>query len=424
MDVVIAVLRAPFTPRCRRELVFCVVGLAYAAVALAIPAGVAVLGAFARGRGDQPAPEVAPGAIIGLAALIVLIPFVARALGAGHRRLAARLLGLDIPRPLSTVGPVVYALVKVPLGLLEGYAAAYWVTGVVNLTYPFWWGLFRNHAPGSQLGPVAVITPLGTFDITTYPATLLAFAAGVASLLAAPWVIRAVTTVDSYVMRGLLGPGPSAERIQHLEQTRARAVDDAAATLRKLERDLHDGAQIRLATLAMNLGQATEDLGRAGDPPDLDRARELVATAHRGAKEALAELRDLVRGLHPPVLDNGLGDALATLTATSPIPTSLAVDLPSRPAPAIETIAYFCVAELLTNAAKHSGASQVAVDAHAGGDRLRVRVADNGAGGARFGVVGGLSGLTERVSTVDGRIAIDSPDGGPTVVVVDLPLRP
>jgi signal transduction histidine kinase len=375
-------------------------------------------------RGHRPPPQVGLGVLIGFAVLIALVPFLARRLGAGHRWLAGRLLRSPVPPPPSTVGAIVYAFVKVPLGLFEGYAAAYWVTGLVNLTYPFWWGLFRNHSANVHLAPVPVITPLGTFDIATYPATLLAFAAGLASLLASPWVLRGVTTVDAFLMRGLLGPGRSAQRIQHLEQTRARAVDDAAATLRKLERDLHDGAQIRLATLAMNLGQATEDLGRAGDPPDLDRARDVVATAHRGAKEALAELRDLVRGLHPPVLDNGLGDALATLTATSPVPATLAVDLPSRPAAAIETIAYFCAAELLTNAAKHSGASQVSVDLREVEDRLHVRVADNGVGGARFGVVGGLSGLAERVSTVDGRIAIDSPRGGPTAVVVDLPLRP
>src|SRR5262249_45362256 len=157
--------------------------------------------------------------------------------------------------------------------------------------------------------------------------------------------------------------------------------------------------QIRLATLAMNLGQATEDLGRTGAPPDLDRARDLVAAAHRGAKEALAELRDLVRGLHPPVLDKGLGAAPTTLTATSPIPTRLTIDLPTRPAAAIETIAYFCAAELLTNAAKHSRASQVTVDVTVAAGSLRVRVADDGIGGARPSVAGsGLAGLAERVS--------------------------
>jgi signal transduction histidine kinase len=182
---------------------------------------------------------------------------------------------------------------------------------------------------------------------------------------------------------------------------------------------------IRRSTSGASLGQATEDLGRTGAPPDLDRARELVAAAHSGAKEALAELRDLVRGLHPPVLDNGLGDALITLTATSPFPSTLAIDLPIRPAAAIETIAYFCVAELLANAAKHSRASHVTVHVSVAAERLRIRVADDGIGGARPTITGsGLAGLAERVSTVDGRLTVDSPIGGPITVDADLPLRP
>ncbi len=142
-------------------------------------------------------------------------------------------------------------------------------------------------------------------------------------------------------------------------------MDDSAALLRQVERDLHDGAQIRLATLAMHLGMAREKLGDDGDPLDVAGARELVDAAHRGAKDALAELRDLARGIHPPVLDNGLADALATLAAGSAIPVELATDIPVRPTPAIETIAYFCAAELLANAAKHS----LADPDRPGGDR-------------------------------------------------------
>ena len=185
------------------------------------------------------------------------------------------------------------------------------------------------------------------------------FAAGAAMVLAAPWVTRAVVGADLLLLRGLLGPGRLAERVRDLEQTRAVAVDDAAALLRQVERDLHDGAQIRLATLAMHLGMAKEKLGDDGDPLDVDGARELVDAAHRGAKDALAELRDLARGIHPPVLDNGLADALATLAAGSAIPVELATDIQARPTPAIETIAYFCAAELLANAAKHSLARRI-----------------------------------------------------------------
>jgi signal transduction histidine kinase len=229
--------------------------------------------------------------------------------------------------------------------------------------------------------------------------------------------------LDRVLMRGLLGPGRLAQRVRDLEQTRTRAVEDTAALLRRLERDLHDGTQMRLAALAMNLGRAKEQLGDHGDPADLARARELVDTAHRSAKDALVELRDLARGIHPPVLDNGLADALATLAAGSAIPARLVTDIPVRPSPAIETIGYFCAAELLANAAKHSGANTVTVLAAQHDGVLRLCVVDDGVGGADPGRGSGLSGLAGRVRTVDGRLDIASPPGGPTRITVELPLR-
>ena len=144
---------------------------------------------------------------------------------------------------------------------------------------------------------------------------------------------------DRWLIRGLPG-GPPTQRVHDLEQTRALAVRDAAARLRRLERDLHDGARIRLA-LAMNLGMAGKETRRQGAVPDVAAARELVGAAHRCAKDALVELRELARGIHPPVLDNGLADALASLAATSAIPAEMAVSVPVRTTPAIETIAYF-----------------------------------------------------------------------------------
>src|SRR5256886_16174614 len=161
-------------------------------------------------------------------------------------------------------------------------------------------------------------------------------------LLAAPWVTRAVVAADRWLIRGLLGPGRLTQRVHDLEQTRALAVDNAAERLRRLERDLHDGAQIRLATLAMNLGMARKKLGDQGAAPDADAARELVDAALQGARDALGELRELARGIHPAVLDNGLPDALAGLAARSAIPAQLACRLPARPAPAIEALAHFC----------------------------------------------------------------------------------
>jgi signal transduction histidine kinase len=156
---------------------------------------------------------------------------------------------------------------------------------------------------------------------------------------------------------------------------------------------------------------------------DLERVLELVVTAHRGAKEAITELRDLARGIHPPVLDQGLGIALTTLAARSDLPVELVVDLPERPSAAIETIAYFCAAELLTNVTKHSDARHATLEAAHVPSLLRVRVSDDGCGGARIEARGGLSGLADRVRTVDGRLLLSSPPGGPTVVTVELPFH-
>jgi signal transduction histidine kinase len=429
-----AALQAPFGRRARRELLFCLVGVL---VGLAVLAAVVAL----------LVPGTAESVIRAAVVTAVLVPLalatgMARRLGAAHRRLAERLLGERVAPPPDRPrrgwpgrlgaglrdGPgwraLAYTLLKLPMAAAELYAVFLWAAGLANLTYPFWWGLFRNHPPGVRLSPVLVATPFPgrVLHVATYPGTFLAFAIGAAMVLAAPWVTRAVVAADRRLLRGLLGPGRLAERVRDLEQTRAAAVDDSAALLRQVERDLHDGAQIRLATLAMHLGMAKEKLGDDGDPLDVAGARELVDTAHRGAKDALAELRDLARGIHPPVLDNGLGDALATLAAGSAIPVELATDIPVRPTPAIETIAYFCAAELLANAAKHSQATRIGLEASGRDGRLLLSVTDDGAGGADPGG-SGLSGLAQRVSTVDGRLEIASPPGGPTRVTVELPLR-
>jgi signal transduction histidine kinase len=178
----------------------------------------------------------------------------------------------------------------------------------------------------------------------------------------------------------------------------------------------------------MNLTMVRETLTSV--EPDLARTRGLVDHARDHVREAIAELRDLARGIHPPVLDNGLGDALTTLAAGSAIPVRLKVFLPERPSAAIETIAYFCAAELVTNAIRHGGATHVGVAVDQPNGRLRMRVTDDGRGGARpnltarpAGGGSGLAGLVERVRAVDGNLGIDSPPGGPTVVTVDLPLR-
>ena len=214
------------------------------------------------------------------------------------------------------------------------------------------------------------------------------------------------------------------ERVRELQRSRALVVDDAAARLRRIEQDLHDGAQAQMVAVVMKLGLAREHLGSSAaglEGADLERALELVDAAHRGAMEAITELRDLARGIHPPALHEGLDAALAGLAARSDLPVELVIDLPERPSPAIETIAYFCAAELLTNTAKHSGAMRAKLEVLHRPGLVTMRVSDDGAGGARLEPGGGLTGLAERVDTVDGRLQIESPAGGPTVVTVELP---
>jgi signal transduction histidine kinase len=299
-----------------------------------------------------------------------------------------------------------YLLLKLPVGLaMFAAAAGCWLGGLAGLISPLW---------------VWVLA-----DIIARPEWLavLLVPAGAAALLAAPRLTSAVVSADRSMIRGLLGP-PLAQRVRELEATRAHAVDDSAARLRSIERDLHDGAQAQLVGLAMKLGLAREKLDGGADavaPADLDRAVELVDAAHRSAIEAITELRVLARGIHPPVLDNGLPDALTTLAARSAVPIELITDIPERPSAAIETIAYFCAAELVANVAKHSGARHAALEAVHVPGLLRVRVTDDGRGGATADGGGGLRGLAERIRTVDGRMEINSPRGGPTVVTVELP---
>lgn len=325
-----------------------------------------------------------------------------------------------------------YLALKLPVSLVGLVAAGCtWLAGFAYLTYPIWWEIFHRipiTVNGvSQPDPVTNPGSFGAVHVLTLPGAFLLIPVGAALLLVAPWLTHQAVAVDRLLMRRLLGPASLADRVRDLEETRAQLVDDSAARLRRIERDLHDGTQAQLVGLAMKLGLAREKLSApaATDPADLDRAAELVDAAHSGAIEAIAELRTLVRGIHPPVLDNGLADALATLASRSAVPVELVTDIPERPSAAIETIAYFCAAELLANVAKHSGARHAVVEAVHVPGLLRVRVGDDGHGGARPEASGGggLRGLADRIRPVDGRMDISSPSGGPTVVTVELPSR-
>ncbi|MEU9791684.1 sensor domain-containing protein [Streptomyces sparsogenes] len=235
-----------------------------------------------------------------------------------------------------------------------------------------------------------------------------------------PWIARGLTNADRAMVRGLLSPSDGLERrIAELESDRGTVVDTAAADLRRIERDLHDGAQARLVALAMGLGLAKEKV--LEDP---GAAAAMVDEAHGEVKLALQELRDLARGIHPAVLtDRGLDAALSSVAARCTVPVRVFVDLPERPAAAIEGIAYFTVSELLQNISKHSGARTATIEVRRADGRLLIQVRDDGRGGASPGGGSGLAGLAERLGSVDGLFAVDSPVGGPTAVTAELPWR-
>jgi signal transduction histidine kinase len=376
--------------------------------------------------------------LIGIPLLAITVS-AARGIGGVYRGLGRGLLGISVDRPIvnrsrsGVLGyiterngwrAILFLFLQFPMAIIDyTVAVTVWSAGLGAITYPAW----RNGLPrqldrgayhrGAQLYP--------HFWLDT-PWRILATAAfGILVVLIAPWAVRATVSVDRLLIKGLLGPTAASQRIRALEETRAMAVDDSAASLRRIERDLHDGAQARLVSLAMSLGLAKEELDTSEDPEEaLSRVRELVDSAHREAKGTIVDLRDLARGIHPPALDNGLPDALRTLTARCAIPTTLHLDIPDRPSPAIESIVYFCNAELLTNVVKHSGAHHASVDVRVVERQLFVRVGDDGAGGAALDRAGGsgLAGLADRVSTVDGRIDIASPEGGPTLVTIGIPL--
>ena len=360
------ILREPFAKRTWSEFWFLTIGIPLAGVGMAFVA----LTMFA-------------GVILAITffglAIIALSVRGSRGLGGFHRQLARGLLNeeIDDPEPFEhrpgffgwlqagfrdRTGwrSMAYVVVKVPLALLGLFGAfAVWWSAFFCLTFPIWGG------PGQQVAVFGL--PRFFFGNTFFSGGqfgrghgLGVFLAGLFFLFAAPWAVRAVVALDRRVMRVLLSPDPVAVRVRSLEEARAQTVDSSAAAMRRIERDLHDGTQAQLVALAMRLGMAKEKLAD-DDHLDLDQVRQLVNDAHRGAKEAIVELRDLARGIHPPALDIGLEGALATLAARCTVPTSLTLTLNERPTPAIEAIAYFCVAELLANVTQHAMASRASI---------------------------------------------------------------
>ena len=338
----------------------------------------------------------------------------------------AVMLGTDIPAPpLPGTGgwlrrlwaalssgaawrTVLYGLIRFPLSTLQFVlVTVVWSVALVLITAPAYaWAL-----PGGGAHIAG--------HLIRYPGPLIAgVLAGLVLLLASPALTRWMAAGDAAVARGLLGSGREelTARIGELETSRAKVMDAAEMERMRIERDLHDGAQQRLVSLAMDLGRAKAKFGT-----DPEAAAEIVSQAHDQAKEALTELRNLVRGVHPPVLsDRGLDAALSGLAALSPVPVTVSVELPSRPPAAIEAIAYFVVAEALTNIAKHAHAHHARVLVVGVGEQLSVEVTDDGVGGADPAGEG-LSGLAARVAGVDGQFRVTSPAGGPTTLEVTLP---
>ncbi|WP_216591723.1 sensor histidine kinase, partial [Streptomyces brasiliscabiei] len=380
-------LRAPFEGRSWRELAYVLLGL---------PIGI-LLFTYAITM-----VSVGAGLLITFLGVPVLAAGLAgcRGFGALERARARALLGMEVsaPEPLRPKGrgvmawmgallrsgsswrQLLYAVVQFPWSVFSfGVAVTFWTYGWALLTYPLWFWVFPVWAGqdglqlyGDETHSVYLDNP---FEVTVTALVGLLFT------MATPWIVRGLTTVDRVMVGTLLGPSRLGARVVELESDRGVVVDTAAADLRRIERDLHDGAQARLVALAMDLGLAKEKL--AEDPR---AAAVMVDSAHGEVKTALQELRDLARGIHPAVLtDRGLDAALSAVASRCAVPVVVDVDLPARPVPAIEGIAYFTVSELLQNVSKHAGASRATVDVWRVENRLMLQVGDDGVGGADSG---------------------------------------
>lgn len=306
---------------------------------------------------------------------------------------------------------VAYVLVHYPLGAVtSGLAIGTWCVSITLLALPALIGSLPHETV--RLGALTIRSGSGAW--------LLALVGLLGLLLAAPWMTIALAELDRIIGRGLLGRSERKEfedRVSDLESSRTRAVDSAEAERRRIERDLHDGAQQRLIAVAMSLGIARQ---RLDDDPE--SARTLVGEAHDEVKSALKELRDLVRGIHPVILeDRGLDAALSAVIARCSVPVDLRVDVNERPLPAVESAAYFIVSEALVNVVRHAQATAATVEIARRGDRLTIAIADNGVGGADPTNGTGLQGLSDRVAAIDGWMQVVSPVGGPTTLMVEVP---
>ena len=366
--------------------------------------------------------------LIGLVVLWVTVQLV-RGMAVMERARATLFLDVDLPgRPRELVGEgsalrrgwrrltsrgtwkeIAYCLLLLPIGtVFFSLVVTLWSVALAGVLLP----AYGYALPGGEVA--SWLHWSSSAEVWT------GFAVGVLALLVAPGVTQGLAAAELAMVRALLTPSGAellTAKVSSLTESRARVVDAADAERRRIERDLHDGTQQHLVSLAMNLGMAKEKLD--SDP---EAARQLVADAHQQAKDSITELRNVIRGVYPAVLtDRGLDAALSALAVRSPVPVRLQVDLPRRPNPTAEAIAYFVVSESLTNVARHSGARSATVYVEQSGDRLKLAIVDDGRGGAVETAGSGLTGLRDRVAAVDGRFTLTSPPGGGTTIAVEVP---
>jgi signal transduction histidine kinase len=414
-------LEALWSARSWRATLHALLGAALGVGAGAVIAGLVLVwlaAVWSLAEGPTGAQLLAVLYVVVAVAVPVALPWCVQAFGAVQRARFRTVLGIEIAAPPRVAGSWLrlvrpwrapatwrqlgYHLLALVAGTAAGALVAICWSAVALAPWyadDLWSDAGR---PGVRLG-VTVLT--------------------LAMLLAAPWVARVLARADEAAAGALLGPSRSEElalRVEALARSRAEIVAATDAERRRIERDLHDGAQQRLVSLALNLGIARAKLTDAPEP-----AREAIEQAHDEATRTLAELREFVRGLHPAVLDDrGLDAALSGIAATAPLPVRLRVDMAARCSPSVEAVAYFVVSEALTNVAKHAHAGHAEVSVERTGGRLRVVVEDDGRGGATLAAGGegsGLRGLAQRAAAVDGTLTVHSPLGGPTVITAELP---
>ena len=411
------VLKTMWGPRTWLSLAYVVLGLPFGIVTFTV-----TVTGFALGFG------LIPLFLLGLVILWAMA-YVVRGMAVMERGRATLFLDVELPgRPPELIGEgnalrrawrrlttrgtwkeVAYCLLLLPVGtVFFSLVVTVWSVALAGVLLP----AYGYALPGGEVA--SWLHWSSSAEVWT------GFVVGLLAFLVAPGITRGLADAELAMVRALLTPSGAellTAKVSSLTESRARVVDAADAERRRIERDLHDGTQQHLVSMAMNLGMAKEKLD--SDP---EAARELVAQAHQQAKDSITELRNVIRGVYPAVLtDRGLDAALSALAARSPVPVRLQVDLPRRPNPTAEAIAYFVVSESLTNVARHSGARNVTVYVEQSGDRLKVAVVDDGRGGAIEAAGSGLTGLRDRVAAVEGRFTMTSPPGGGTTIAVEVP---